>query len=109
MRNEARRSNCGRGSFASRQAHAKRPVATRLGHALMSGPIRLELSNAEAFVLFEWLAREDQRKSIHVEHHAEEIVLWRIEAQLEKALVEPFKPNYSALLDAARTKGVESE
>lgn len=73
----------------------------------MATQVRLELSNAEALVLFEWLAREGKRKSIPLAHHAEQVVLWNVEAQLEKQLVEILSPNYAALLDAAREMIVE--
>ena len=62
----------------------------------------LELTRAEALVLFEWLAKVDQAGRMPVEHPSEEQVLWRIEGQLESALTEPFSPDYKELLTAAR-------
>jgi hypothetical protein len=66
--------------------------------------ISLELSNAEALVLFEWLARSESEKSFAIKHSAEQQVLWSIEGQLEKVLVEPLSPNYVELLEHARNE-----
>ena len=62
----------------------------------------LELSNAEALVLFEWLAAHDG--TVAVNDPAEQTVLWRLEAQLEKALVEPLSPDYKDALRRARSR-----
>jgi hypothetical protein len=35
---------------------------------------------------------------------AERQVLWSIERQLDKVLLEPFKPNYDVLVDEAKDK-----
>ena len=56
------------------------------------GPISLTFSPDEALVLFEFVVRSDNAESLPVIDHAEQIVLWRLEAQLEKSLVEPFDP-----------------
>ena len=64
----------------------------------------LELTQAEALVLFEWLARNDEAKLLQVEDDAEQQVLWSLEAQLEKKLVEPLAPNYPEPLAAARAR-----
>ncbi len=66
--------------------------------------VTLELSQAEALVLFEWLVRSDKDESLPVEDDAERRVLWRLEAILEKTLVEPLAPDYAELLAAARGK-----
>lgn len=65
-------------------------------------PILLELSHDEALVLFEWLAHNDG--TLPVSDAAEQTVLWRIEGQLEKALVEPLAANYSDSVHAARAR-----
>ena len=54
---------------------------------------RLELTSDEALVLFEWLARLDDRDALPTEDPAEEQVLWSLHGQLEKALTEPFQSN----------------
>jgi hypothetical protein len=66
--------------------------------------VTLSLTNDEALVLFEWLSREDGRSALPIEHPAEQKVLWRLEAQLERTLVEPFQADYSASVSAARER-----
>ena len=63
--------------------------------------VTLTVSRAEALVLFELLTREEE-PPIRCEDEAEEMVLWRIQGQLEKLLTEPFSPVYAELLAAAR-------
>ena len=67
-----------------------------------SDTVSLELTHEEALVLFELLCRVDERDALPFEHKAERLVLWDLEAQLERTLVEPFAPNYVDLLRAAR-------
>jgi hypothetical protein len=62
----------------------------------------LELTRAEALVLYEWLIRSDSSEALAIEDEAEQTVLWRLEGQLEKILVEPLVPNYRELVAAAR-------
>lgn len=69
----------------------------------------LTLTHDQALVLFDWLTREDGRSAIPTEHHAEQKVLWQLEAQLESALVEPLLPGYVALVSAARERIVAGE
>lgn len=64
--------------------------------------IAVDLLREEALVLFEFLARTSKDTTKNVTHKAEEIVLWDIEAQLERRLVEPLQPDYEAILEAAR-------
>lgn len=64
----------------------------------------LELSDDEALVLFECLARFEDGGALPLQDEAERYVLWRLEGQLEKALVEPFRPDYAELVDAARRR-----
>ena len=66
--------------------------------------VAIELSQAEALVLFDLLARFDKDEKIEIEHQAEERVLWNIHCSLEKILVEPFKPDYRELLTRARNQ-----
>ena len=70
--------------------------------------VTIELTGDEALVLFDWITRFTQREDEEFENQAEEKVIWQIEAMLEKALVEPFKPDYDRLLAAARA-GVRDE
>lgn len=61
----------------------------------------LELSEAEAVVLHDLLYRISGKKE-YFEDIAEQYVLWSIECQLEKKLVEPHKDNYSEVIEQAR-------
>lgn len=67
-------------------------------------PITITLTPDQALVFFEWLSREDDRRTLPTEHQSEQNVLWEIEAQLERTLVEPLQTNYATLLAAARAR-----
>lgn len=62
----------------------------------------IELSNAEALVLFDLLARFDKDDVLTFEYQSEKRVLWNIHCSLERVLVEPFSPDYAELLAEAR-------
>ena len=64
-------------------------------------PVTITLTQDEALVLYEWLARSDNAELLPTEHPAEQRVLWKIEGVLEKQ-VNGFAPNYKDLLDRAR-------
>lgn len=64
----------------------------------------LELTDDEALVFFEWLARLDEEDAFPLEDLAEESVLWSLKGQLEKVLTEIFLPNYSELVEQARSR-----
>jgi hypothetical protein len=66
-------------------------------------PINIELTEAEALVLFDWLCEFDSGGMDSL-HPAERRVLWNIQCDLEKILVEPFKPEYDKLLEQARAE-----
>lgn len=66
--------------------------------------VTLSLTHDQALVLFEWLSREDGKNGLPTEHPAEQKVLWEIEGQLERALVEPLQPGYAAAVSAARER-----
>jgi hypothetical protein len=66
--------------------------------------ILLSLTQDQALVLFEWLSREDGKKTIPIAHPAEEQTLWALEAQLERQLSEPLQPDYQSLLAGARER-----
>jgi hypothetical protein len=71
----------------------------------MNGKVlRIELGSDEALVLFEFLARCDDAESLPLIHPAERQVLWRVEGQLEKLLVEVFSPEYTELVRQARER-----
>jgi hypothetical protein len=71
--------------------------------------VTISLTHDQALVLFEWLSREDGKHTLPTEHQAELNVLWEIEAQLERALVEPLEPDYAALVSAARERLISEE
>lgn len=61
--------------------------------------LRVELSNSEALILFEFLSRFRDSEKLEVVDQAEERVLWDILSDLEAKLTDPFKPNYLELLE----------
>ncbi len=67
----------------------------------------LRLSVDEALVLFEWLHQHDKEQE-ESPIDAEKIVLWSIEAQLDKVLLAPFEADYDQLVDMARRRITES-
>jgi len=67
--------------------------------------INLTITNDEALVLFEFLARFNQSEHKDIfEDQAEQKTLWILEGQLEKQLVEPFRPDYKDIIREARNK-----
>ena len=62
----------------------------------------ISLSNDEALVLFEFLARLCNDQKLVIEDGAERQVLCSIYCQLESLLVEPLDPGYLELLGRAR-------
>jgi hypothetical protein len=64
--------------------------------------ISLELTDAEALVLFDWLARFNASDAHPFEDQAEQRVLWDLAAMLESRLVAPLSPDYKRLLSDAR-------
>lgn len=65
---------------------------------------QIELDEDVALVLFEFLARFDETERLTFEDASEEWALILLHGELERTLVEPFKPDYLALLQAARTR-----
>lgn len=63
--------------------------------------MNIELTKAEALVLHDLLYRISE-KDEYYEDIAEQYVLWSIEAQLEKALVEPSTENYAEIIEQSR-------
>ncbi len=89
----------GYGSQSLADPDRRRSVKTN-----MRNNIQIELTNDEALVLFEHLSQLDDTGSLPVADHAEELVLGKIQCQLEKALVEPFDPKYKDLILEAKAK-----
>lgn len=67
-------------------------------------PVRIELSQDEALVLFDWLCRFNDRTDIDFTDQAEQRILWDIECSLESVLVAPLLDNYESLLAQARKR-----
>lgn len=63
--------------------------------------MRIELNDAETLVLYDWLKRISEDGE-YFQDISEQEVLWTIEAQMDKVLVEPFKPNYVEIIAEAR-------
>jgi hypothetical protein len=67
--------------------------------------ITVTFSEDEALVLFDFLSRFNQTEHKDIfQDQAEQKVMWLIEGQLEKILVEPFMPNYNEIIKEARDK-----
>jgi hypothetical protein len=66
--------------------------------------MHIELTDDEAVVLYELLARHEDDLHLDIRHEAERIVLWRIGGALELALVAPLRPEYAELVRGARER-----
>ena len=66
--------------------------------------VALQITPDEALVLFDFLQRFGETKSLLIHDQAEERVLWNLSCLLEKVLSEPFAKNYNALLADARER-----
>ena len=67
----------------------------------------IELTEDEALVLFEFLARwesDPDQRQLRLDHPAERNALWALQGHLEKTLVAPLKRDYADLLAAARAR-----
>ena len=62
--------------------------------------MNITLSHDELLVLYDLLYRPEDAEGVF-EDISEQQVLWHIQTQLEKELVEPFQANYSEGLEAA--------
>lgn len=69
----------------------------------MGENISISLSSDEALILSDYLSRISENENFF-EDKAEQQVLWAIEAQLDKILVEPFMPNYLQLVLDAKNR-----
>jgi hypothetical protein len=66
--------------------------------------IHISLSKHQALVLFEWLTKQDESDTFKYDHDAEQCIVWKLQAQLERTLVEPFREDYLSKLEQARNK-----
>jgi hypothetical protein len=67
----------------------------------------ITIGRAEALVLFEMLADFYSQPSLAIGSSAERLALVRLHGALEKVLVEPFTPEYRALIEEARSSLTE--
>ena len=63
--------------------------------------MKIELTKAEALVLFDWLSRNSKKPELFADQ-SEQYVFRNMECQLEKELLEIFAPNYDELLKKAQ-------
>ncbi|MCT9624828.1 hypothetical protein HWD94_06795 [Pseudarthrobacter equi] len=70
----------------------------------LSEPVKIELSEDQALVLFDWLCRLNDGSAANVADHAEQRVLWDIQSGLESVLAAPLQANYNFLLAQARNR-----
>lgn len=70
----------------------------------MSEPVKIELDEDQALVLFDWLCRLNDSQAPVVTHEAEQRILWDMQSDLESVLVAPFEANYNELLAQARNR-----
>jgi hypothetical protein len=64
--------------------------------------VSLSLTHDEALVIFEWLHVNEGKHEFA--DQAEQRVLWDLEASLERQVTALFSPDYSQLLDQARSR-----
>ena len=64
----------------------------------------ISLSDDEALVISDLLDRFERTNVLSLVHNAEFVALCRFSAQLDKALLEPFDPNYDQLVRQARER-----
>jgi len=69
--------------------------------------ISLELGRDEALVLFESVADYDMQSELRLTDLSERIALSLLVGAFERTLVEPFRPDYLKLVEAARARLVE--
>lgn len=76
---------------------------------MSEGKITIELSSAEALVLYEFLSIFSDKDKLEIKDQAEARVLWDMCCMLEKQLVEPFMQDYDELLEKARDEVRDKE
>lgn len=67
--------------------------------------IQIELTLSEALVFLEWVSRVDSCGSMPPDKSAEEVVLWKVEDQLERIMrSEPSESGYLEQIGKARER-----
>jgi hypothetical protein len=69
-------------------------------------PITVELNNDEALILFAWLATLEFKSDSTQCDDAEQTVLWRVEGQLERQIVQVVSLEYVRELAEAKARVV---
>jgi hypothetical protein len=69
----------------------------------MGKDVTLRLTQDEAVVLYEWVARFNSH-DYQFDDQAEQRALWNLEASLEALLPEPLDPRYEEILADARSR-----
>ncbi len=72
-------------------------------------PVILSLKKDEALILFDVLADFQDQTQISIRGEAERVALHRLTCLLEKALIEPFRADYTDILAGARQRLVKPE
>ncbi len=65
--------------------------------------VELNIGRDEALVLFEMLADFYGQACLPIKSPVEKLALVRLQGSLERAMVEPFLPEYRTLVDEARS------
>jgi len=68
----------------------------------MAENVQITVPKEQAIVLFEFLSRFGDTRGLAIEHQSEERVLWDLQAQLERLLLEPLDPAYPEIVRQAR-------
>ncbi len=71
---------------------------------VFSGDVSLRLRKEVAIVLFEMLADIKQELAVPIRDDAERQAIWSLVSLFESALVEPFMPNYDAIVEEAKKR-----
>lgn len=66
--------------------------------------VKIEISNNEALVLFEFLSRFSESKRLSINDDSEKKVLEDLLCLLEIQLIKPFKNDYAILLKKAQNE-----
>ncbi len=71
---------------------------------IFTGDVSLILKKEVALVLFEMLADVKHESAVPIRDVAERQALWSLVGLFESALVEPFLPNYNAIVEEAKKR-----
>ena len=71
---------------------------------IFTGSVSLTLKKEVALVLFELLADVDQESAVTIRDVAQRQAIWNLVGLFESSLVEPFMPNYTAIVEEAKRR-----